>query len=66
MASNPIVKEAQRLGWEISKGSKHYKLYRPLTGQTTILPYGFKRSTRADIRIKKQLIVGSTPRPVGT
>lgn len=61
MASNPLVRQAQKLGWEVSKGTKHYKLFHPVTGQTTILPYGFKRSDRTEKRIQLQLRVLSTP-----
>lgn len=57
MASNPLIRQAQKLGWEVSKGAKHYKLFHPLTGQTTILPYGFKRSDRTEKRIQLQLRV---------
>ena len=57
MATSPLLKKAIKLGWQITKGAKHYKLYHPLTGQTTILPYGSKRSDRSERNIQLRLKV---------
>lgn len=59
MASNPLIRKATQLGWVVDKGTKHYKLFHPVTGQTTILPYGFNRSDRTERRIHRQLEVGA-------
>lgn len=59
MASNPLIRKAYKLGWQVEKGSKHYKLFHPTTGNTTILPYGFHWSPSTERRIHRQLELGA-------
>lgn len=50
-----LIREAEDLGWEIRRGSKHWKLHHPATGSTTILPYGSHLSFRSERNIRARL-----------
>jgi hypothetical protein len=54
---NPLIVEAERLGWTVQRGSKHWKLRHNVTGKTTILPYGSKMSDRSLKNVRARLKV---------
>lgn len=55
MKHRELIRVAGELGWEITKGTKHYKLYHPATGKTTILPYGRKHTPRKERNMYSRL-----------
>lgn len=55
MKQKELIKVAVDLGWQVTKGTKHYKLFHPATGKTTILPYGSKYTPRKERNIYSRL-----------
>lgn len=57
--ADPMLRLATELGWEIKPGRRHWRLSHPVTGSTTILPFGRKRSMRSTRNIEANLKRGA-------
>jgi hypothetical protein len=50
-----LLREAKVLGWRITRGSRHWKLFYPATKDTTVLSFGWssvrsERNQRARLK----------------
>lgn len=54
-----MLRLATELGWQVRPGRRHWHLTHPVTGSTTILPFGRKRSVRSTRNIQSHLRRGA-------
>lgn len=64
LTSDPLLRLATELGWIIRPGRKHWRLSHPITGSTTILPFGRRRSIRAARNIESRLRAGAKTKTI--